>query len=314
MASADAAKKALATKPAAAPDSTVQALIRSLQPEIAKALPKHMDPERMGRIAMTLVRQSPDLARCTPASFMGALMTCAQLGLEPGPLGLAWIIPRRNRDGVWEAGFQLGYKGAIELARRSGKLAKITARTVYANEVEQGRFSVVYEGATERLHHEPILIGDRGAPVLYYAVARLTSGEEILTCLTPEEVETRHRRRPQAQANSPAWVNDYQAMAWKSCIVEGRRWLPQSPELEQAVAQERQVRTDINPEALDMAVPEFVDSTAEEISDLPSQPVENPATPQTPAGVDVEPGGKPDSVGTGWPETTRPPDAFDVAP
>lgn len=296
MASTDAAKKALATTKEPTPGDTLAALIRTMKPEIAAALPKHMDPDRMARIATTLMRTTPRLATCTAPSFLGALMTCAQLGLEPGPLGLAWIIPRQRFDnkkptGIWDAGFQLGYKGAIELARRSGALAKITCRTVYANEVEQGKFSVSYEGATEHLHHEPILIGERGVPLLYYMAARLTNGEEIFTPLTPDEVETRHRRRPQAQPDSPAWKNDYQSMAWKSCIVEGRRWLPQSPELEQAVAQERIVRTDLAKDALDTLLPDddnMIDSTAEDIT--------GQVEAETPAG-------------TGWPDVAQPADA-----
>lgn len=247
--------------------STLGKMIDAMRPEIARALPKHMDPDRMARIATTLLRRTPKLAQVVPASFLGALMTCAQLGLEPGPLGHVWIIPRKNVETKeMEAHFQLGYKGAIELARRSGQLAKITARTVYADEVAQGKFSVVYEGAEELLRHEPILIGERGKPVLYYAATKLTSGEQIFTPLRPEDVETRHRNRPQAMPNSPAWLNDYESMAWKSCIVEQRRWLPQSPELEKAVAQDGQVRTDTDPDVLDMpaAAPDWIEGSAEE--------------------------------------------------
>lgn len=311
MATTDAAKKALAKTTEPAPGDTLAAMIRAMKPEIAMALPKHMSPDRMARIATTLMRTTPNLARCTAPSFMGALMTCAQLGLEPGPLGHAWIIPRERRDkgrptGIWEASFQLGYKGAIELARRSGQLAKITARTVYANEYGTDRFSVVYDGATEHLHHEPILVGDRGEPVLYYMVAKLTSGEEIFTALTPEEVETRHRRRPQAQPDSPAWKNDYQAMAWKSCIVEGRRWLPQSAELEQAIIAERTIRTDISPDALEAAVPEYLDSTADDVTEPAGVAIADGGGAVDPAGA--APTGVADS-GTGWPATRQPPDA-----
>jgi len=306
----DAAKKALAKQGDQSPGDTVATMRRAMKPEIAMALPRHMNPDRMARIATTLMRTTPHLAQCTAGSFMGALMTCAQLGLEPGPLGHAWIIPRERRDkgrstGIWEAGFQLGYKGAIELARRSGQLAKITARTVYANEFGTDRFSVVYEGATEVLRHEPILIGDRGDPVLYYMVARLTSGEEIFTALTPDEVETRHRRRPQAQPDSPSWRNDYQAMAWKSCIVEGRRWLPQSAELEQAIAQERTIRTDISPEVLEQAVPDFLESTAEDVTEPAGAVIPDGGGGEDPAGAAPRVA----EGGTGWPDTRRPPDA-----
>jgi len=270
--------------------STLAKLVDAMRPEIARAIPKHMDPDRMARIATTLLRRTPALAEVVPASFLGALMTCAQLGLEPGPLGHVWIIPRKNSDTKeLEAHFQLGYKGAIELARRSGQLAKITARTVYRNEYDTGKFSVVYEGAAENLRHEPILIGDRGEPVLYYAAARLTSGEDIFTPLTPDEVETRHRRRPQAMPDSPAWRNDYQSMAWKSCIVEQRRWLPQSPELEKAVSQDGRVRTETDLDVLDMpaTAPDWVEGTAE---DWPT-PTEIPQS--GPADGKPAPGGAP---------------------
>jgi recombination protein RecT len=265
------ARKALAKKDE--PGGTLITMINSMRPEIARALPKNMDPDRMARIATTLLRQTPRLSEVVPASFLGALMTCSQLGLEPGPLGLAWIIPRQNKETRrWEAHFQLGYKGVIELARRSGKLAKITARTVYQTEFDRQDFTVLYDGADEIITHRPTLIGDRGTPVLYYAIAKLTSNETNWAPLTPAMVESRHRQRSSAP-NSPAWKNDYESMAWKSCVVELRRWLPQSPELEQALAQDGRLRTDIAPEVLETPAPidmDIIDSTVDE--DWPETP------------------------------------------
>jgi recombination protein RecT len=269
MATTADAKKALAKRDESGP--TLVKLIDSMRPEIARALPKHMDPDRMARIATTLLRQTPQLGQVVPASFLGALMTCSQLGLEPGPLGHAWIIPRRNKEtNELEAHFQLGYKGIIELARRSGKLTKITARTVFTEEIAQGKFSARYEGADDIVAHEPILIGERGNPVLYYAIARLDNGETNWAPLTPGMVEERHRKRSTAP-NSPAWRNDYESMAWKSCVVELRRWLPQSPEMEQAIAVDGRVRTDISPEALEMApvTTEFVEGEIADPEDWP---------------------------------------------
>src|SRR5690606_30662561 len=73
--------------------NTLTALIERMKPQIARALPKHMDPDRLARIATTVLRQTPQLGQCTPESLLGALMTCAQLGLEPGPLGHAYLVP-----------------------------------------------------------------------------------------------------------------------------------------------------------------------------------------------------------------------------
>lgn len=301
MATAEDAKRALAPRDEqGGAKKTLLALIDDLKPQMALVLPNQLNPDRMARIATTLVRQNPQLGECTSASFLGALMTCAQLGLEPGPLGLAWIIPRKESvevDGrkryYMAANFQIGYKGVIELARRSGHVAKIVARTVFANEVDQGRFEVRYDGPDEVVRHEPILLGERGKPVLYYAVARLSNGESIFQPLRPEDVETRHRAKSAAK-NSPAWVDNYESMAWKSAIVEARRWLPQSPQLEMAIAQDGRVRTKLDPEVLDElpAPGEFVDGEVEE-----------PPAATPPA----QPDAKPDEAKADpWPETATP--------
>jgi recombination protein RecT len=256
MGTADDAKNALAKRTSEG-EATLAKVIYAMKPQIQMALPSHMNADRMARIALTIVRRTPDLARCTATSFMGALLTCSQIGLEPGPLGHVWLIPRENRDekspdqGQLECTFQLGYKGVIELARRSGQIVKIVARTVYTEELKSGRFTVVYEGTDEVVRHEPIFIGERGMPVLYYAGAKLATGEMTFTPLRPEDVDLRHRRRSSAP-NSPAWRNDYESMAWKSCIVEARRFWPQSIELEMAVAHEGSVRTDTDLDALEV--------------------------------------------------------------
>jgi hypothetical protein len=89
----------------------MQQYIKSMEGEIAKALPSVITPERFTRIVLSAISVNPKLAECTPKSFLGAMMTSAQLGLEVNtPLGQAYVIPYMNH-GVMEAQFQLGYKG-----------------------------------------------------------------------------------------------------------------------------------------------------------------------------------------------------------
>src|SRR5690606_29461645 len=64
--------------------------------EIARALPRHVDPDRLMRVALTVIRQNPELRECTVPSLLAAVMQCAQLGLEPGVLGHAYLVPFRN--------------------------------------------------------------------------------------------------------------------------------------------------------------------------------------------------------------------------
>jgi recombination protein RecT len=89
--------------------STIQNLLTQMTPEIQKALPKHVSAERMARIAFTEIRKNPKLLDCSQASLLGAIMTSAQLGLEPGPTGQCYLIPYYNKKhGSFECQFQLG--------------------------------------------------------------------------------------------------------------------------------------------------------------------------------------------------------------
>jgi phage RecT family recombinase len=109
------------------PANLIRDLIERQKPEIARALiGTALDPERFARIAFTAIRQSPQLMRCRPESLLGALMTAAQLGLEPGPLGEAWLVPFKD-----QVTFIVGYRGLLKLAWQSGQLRNISARVVY---------------------------------------------------------------------------------------------------------------------------------------------------------------------------------------
>ena len=113
---------------------TMQSYIKSMEGEIKKALPSVITPERFTRIVLSAISVNPQLGSCTPASFLGAMMTSAQLGLEVNtPLGQAYVLPYRNK-GVLEAQFQLGYKGLIDLAYRSGEIEVIQAHVVHEND------------------------------------------------------------------------------------------------------------------------------------------------------------------------------------
>ena len=138
-------------------------LIR-MQPEIAKALPKHLTAERMLRVALTEFKRTPDLYKCEIRSVIGALVQCAQLGLEPGGiLGQAYLIPFFNKKtSQKEAQLIIGYKGFIELAWRSGQLKSLEARLVYKNDV----FKVDY-GSEAKIIHQPCLDENERGNVTY---------------------------------------------------------------------------------------------------------------------------------------------------
>ena len=156
------------------PNKTIYEIIKAGEKQFAAALPKHLNSERFTRIAITTIRQNPKLAECNAESLLGSLMTIAQLGLEPGVLGQCYLIPfKNNKLGTIECQFQLGYKGMIELLRRTGQLSDIYAYTVYSND----EFDIEY-GLDRTLKHKPAFTNPegRGEIVGFYSVAILKDG------------------------------------------------------------------------------------------------------------------------------------------
>ncbi len=145
-------------------------MIKVMEPQIKKALPEVITPERFTRMALSALNTTPKLNECTPMSFLAALMNAAQLGLEPNtPLGQAFLIPYNNK-GEMECQFQLGYKGLIDLSYRNPNMQIITAHTVYENDEFE------YElGLNPCLNHRPTL-GERGEIRLFYGLFKLTNG------------------------------------------------------------------------------------------------------------------------------------------
>lgn len=143
--------------------------------QLASVAAKHMSPERMMRVVANAIRTTPLLQECEPMSFLGALMHCAALGLEPNtPLGHAYLIPFKNtRKNITEVQVVIGYKGFIDLARRSGQLASIHGDVVYDDDE---LWSHEY-GSQQHLRHIP---GPRkGNRIGAYCYAKLNLGDGI---------------------------------------------------------------------------------------------------------------------------------------
>ncbi|QHB41392.1 RecT-like ssDNA annealing protein [Mycobacterium phage Megiddo] len=226
---------------------TLAKLINDMRPELAKALPKHITPERMARIAVTVVRQTPALANCSPESFLGALLTASQLGLEPGPTGEAYFVPYKQ-----VCQFIPGYRGLIKLARNSGQVKDIYAEVIYENDKFEYTLGL---NRTIAEHTPPPLGQDRGKPIGAYAAAELATGAKPFVVMTLAEIES-IRSRSMAANNGP-WVTDWAEMAKKTTIRRLAKWLPLSAEFAAAAAMDSSVRTDVGP--LESANIEFVD-------------------------------------------------------
>jgi recombination protein RecT len=222
------------------PGQKFAALVTKMTPDLARALPKHITPERMARIVLTALRMTPKLAECTESSFLGAVLTSAQLGLEVNnPLGHAYLIPFKKNwkdaNGKWHSDMQcqliIGYQGMIELARRSGLVTSIYAYPVFDGDQFSYRL-----GLHPDIQHVPSEDPDRETRRIthVYAVAHQKDGPPVFQVLTWAEVMKR-RERSKSKDDGP-WVTDTEAMALKTAVRKLWRWLPKSVEMQRAGA------------------------------------------------------------------------------
>lgn len=200
----------------------IQDYLISKQRVIAQILPKYLDTERMIRAALSASSRNPTLLKCTPQSWLMALMDCAFYGLEPNAvLGHAYLIPFQNKKlkhQPHEVLFLPGYKGLISLACEYGGFDDIDARMVYANEIKEGRFEEIPEDPARPFRHRPYYQEDVRGPVAgAYAVGwRGIDKRPRFKFLTVEEIELFRGRSRAAQAGP--WVTDWNAMAMKTCV------------------------------------------------------------------------------------------------
>lgn len=169
-------------------------------------------------------------------SFIAAMMESAQLGLEPNtPLGQAYLIPYGSK-----VQFQIGYKGLLELAQRSGKI-----KTLYAHEVrENDEFDIDY-GLEQKLIHKPLLKGSRGEVIGYYAVYHLDTGGHSFVFMTKQEI-LEHAMKFSKTFKMGPWQTDFDAMAKKTVIKQLLKYAPLSIEMQKAVSSDETVKSQIS--------------------------------------------------------------------
>lgn len=256
---------------------TVRDLMEQYKPQLQMALPKHLSADRMLRVMLTEVARTPQLQRCTPASLIGCLLECGQLGLEPGVLGHAYLIPYKNK-GTHEATLIIGYKGLVQLARNSGQVLLIKARVVREGDMFAHRYGL----ERDEIEHTPadpsaeaIAAGWKpGALTHVYAVAHLEGGGIQSEVMNRAEVMA-IKERSRASSSGP-WKTDEAEMWKKTALRRLCKLLPASIELQRAVALD---------ELADAGVPQKLGV----VVDVPPPPPAKPAAQIEDGDEDPEP-------------------------
>lgn len=255
----------------------VAGLLEAMKPQLAMALPKHITPDRMVRVALTALQNTPKLLECDRGSFLLAILRAAQLGLEPdGVLGQAYLIPFGGK-----VQFIPGYKGLIDLARRSGEVSSIIAKEVYSGDEFKVDFSQEIP-----FTHRPKLEGDRGRITHFWALARFKDGGFHWDYMNVADVEAirdlssgyimAKKFAKNGVINSP-WVAHFIEMGKKTVIRRIAKYLPMS-------VQRAATMVDLTDAGKQFSTNDFGDIVIE--GDVVDEMPENTAAPETKSKLD----------------------------
>lgn len=221
--------------------ASMQSYIKQMQGEIKKALPAVITPERFTRIVLSALSTNPKLQETTPQSFLGAMMTAAQLGMEPNtPLGQAYLIPYYNsKSRCNECQFQLGYKGLIDLAYRSGEVSIIQAKVVYEND----EFTYSF-GLEPVLKHIPAA-SDRGSPTYVYAMFRTKEGGFGFDVMSMDAVRRFAQQYSKTFASGP-WQTNFEEMAKKTVLKKVLKYAPLKSDFLRGMSLDGIIKTEVS--------------------------------------------------------------------
>ena len=191
---------------------------------VGASLPTGYSQDRFVRLLLTAANTNPELFDCDPTSFLAAGVGAAQLGLEPNDArGLAYLVPFRDRRRGKIVQLIVGYRGMLDLARRSGRVTTVHAEAVYA--ADTFRYTL---GLDPTLEHLPAGDDDPAHLTHVYAVAKI-GGDSQFEVMTRSQLD--RVRDTYARSTMSPWHTHYVEMARKTVLRRLCKLLPQTVEL-----------------------------------------------------------------------------------
>ena len=208
---------------------------------------------------LSIVNNNSDLAKATNTSVLNAAMKAATLDLPIDPnLGFAYIVPYGS-----EAQFQLGYKGLIQLAQRSGQIVKLNAGEIYASQFKG------YNPLTEDLEVDMQVLPKANEEVAgYFAFMRLSNGFEKTLFWTKDRVLAHGKKYSRSfSGKSSPWQTDFDAMARKTVLKQLlSTYAPLSIEMQQAIIDDN-VDSNVQNGVKDVTLPEVTETLESFLTD-----------------------------------------------
>lgn len=251
---------------------TIYTLVEKMKPQIKRALPKHLDEERMVRLLLTTLSKNTQLQQANPMSFLAASMEAAQLGLEPNTsLGECYILPYKNKQQGLLAEFQIGYKGILKLAHNTGQYKTIYAEAVYPNDKFQQKL-----GLFKDLIHEPADMPE-GEPIYYYAVYHLINGGYDFKVMSTAAIKAHAQKHSKSFSySSSPWQKDFDSMALKTVLLKLMKFAPKSIEVAKALEADGTTKLDVSEDMSDVIDMDYENGVNEDITEYDYTIEDNP--------------------------------------
>lgn len=204
--------------------TTVQTYFEKHKDQIAAALPKHLTPERMIRLARTSLSQNRRLAECDPGSIFASVVVASQLGLEIGVSGQGYLVPYKGK-----ATFVPGWQGLVDLVSRSGRGSVWTGAVFAGDEFD---YSL---GDSPFVKHKPGGENDPKALTHVYAIGRPTGAEWPIIDVWPITKVWSHRDKYNKVGSDHYSFKHPEMYARKCPLMQVLKYMPKSIELSAAM-------------------------------------------------------------------------------
>jgi recombination protein RecT len=209
------------------PTRQLQSYFQHHKQQIEMALPKHLNADRMCRLALTAFHQNSALMRCDAKSVFGSVVLAAQLGLEIGVAGQGYLVPYKGR-----ATFVPGWQGLVDLVSRSGRA------TVWTGAVFEGDDFDFALGDRPFVTHKPCGEDDPTAMTHVYGIGRVNGSEWPVIEVWPISRVLKHRDRNNKVGDKHYSFAHWEMYARKVPLLQVLKYMPKSIELTNALAVE----------------------------------------------------------------------------
>lgn len=196
--------------------------------QLAAALPRHINPDRMIRLALTAFSQNKKLAECRPDSIFASVIVASQLGLEIGIDGQGYLVPYK---GI--ATFVPGWKGYVDLISRAGRA------TVWTGAVYEGDQFDYALGDSPFINHKPGDNYEDGEMTHTYAVGRVKDSDWPVIEVWPIGRVWKHRDKHNKVGKSHYSFGNEEMYARKVSLMQVMKYMPKSIELTSAMEIDR---------------------------------------------------------------------------